>query len=91
MGKEIFSENIINLDNLPLPKFNKKFATKYSYRPMLPKPTGFIEATRGCPYSCGYYCTYGENQGKLIRGHSVKRLIEIMKELKVIHNFKSFQ
>ena len=58
---------------------------------MLNQPTGFVEATRGCPYSCGYYCTYGENQGKIIRGHSVERLINIMKELKKIHGFRSFQ
>ena len=58
---------------------------------MLPKPTGFIEATRGCPYSCGYYCTYGENQGKVIRGHSPKKLVEIMKELINKYEFKSFQ
>ena len=89
--KIIRSDNLVDLDKLPLPKYKRKYAKKFSYRPMLKKPTGFIEATRGCPYSCGYYCTYGENQGKLIRGHSVKRLIEIMKELKVMHNFKSFQ
>ena len=58
---------------------------------MLSKPTGFIEATRGCPYSCGYYCTYGENQGKAIRSHSPKRLLNIMKELKKKYGFKSFQ
>ena len=91
MGKEIFSENITNLDTLPLPKFNINFAKKYSYRPMLPQPTGFIEATRGCPYSCGYYCTYGENQGKAIRSHTPSRLVEIMQKLKVEYGFKSFQ
>ena len=58
---------------------------------MLSKPTGFIEATRGCPYSCGYYCTYGENQGKAIRAHSPKRLLNIMEELQKKHGFKSFQ
>ena len=90
-SKIIKSDNLVDLDQLPLPKYTTKYSKKFSYRPMLKYPTGFIEATRGCPYSCGYYCTYGENQGKIIRTHSVKALIEIMKELKKIHGFKSFQ
>ena len=90
-GKKIFSENLANLDLLPFPTYSKIYADKFSYSPMLPKPTGFIEATRGCPYSCGYYCTYGENQGKLIRGHSPKKLVEIMKESIKKYGFKSFQ
>ncbi len=87
----IKSDNLTDLDYLPLPKYLKHKAKKFSYRPMLKNPTGFIEASRGCPYSCGYYCTYGENQGKLIRAHSPERLVSIMKELKKIYNFKSFQ
>ena len=90
-SKIIKSDNLVDLDQLPLPKYTTKYSKNFSYRPMLKYPTGFIEATRGCPYSCGYYCTYGENQGKLIRSHSVKALIKIMKELKKIHGFKSFQ
>ena len=90
-SKIIKSDNLVDLDQLPLPKYTTKYSKKFSYRPMLKYPTGFIEATRGCPYSCGYYCTYGENQGKIIRTHSVKALIEIMKELKKIYGFKSFQ
>lgn len=89
--KTIISKTINNLDLLPVPIYTKSFAKQFSYSPMLSRPTGFIEATRGCPYSCGYYCTYGENQGKTIRSHSPKKLVEIMKELKTKYGFKSFQ
>ncbi len=89
--KYIFSENLKNLDLLPIPIFTKTYSKKFSYSPMLSRPTGFIEATRGCPYSCGYYCTYGENQGKTIRSHSPKRLVKIMKELISNYGFRSFQ
>ena len=58
---------------------------------MLPSPTGFIESSRGCPYSCGYYCTYGDSQGKLIRSYSPKRLVDNMVQLKANYGFKSFQ
>ncbi len=90
-GKNLISENLNNLDLLPIPIFTKEFSKKFSYSPMLTRPTGFIEATRGCPYSCGYYCTYGENQGKLIRSHSPERLVYIMQELISKYGFKSFQ
>ncbi len=89
--KNIFSENLNNLDLLPIPIFTRGFSKKFAYSPMLKRPTGFIEATRGCPYSCGYYCTYGENQGKLIRSHSPERLVFIMQELISKYGFKSFQ
>ena len=89
--KKIYSKNLNNLDDLPIPKYSSYFSKNFSYSPMLSKPTGFIEATRGCPYSCGYYCTYGENQGKAIRSHSPKRLLSIMKELQKKYGFKSFQ
>ena len=51
--KIIESVNLVDLDKLPVPKYTKKYSKEFSYRPMLNKPTGFIEATRGCPYSCG--------------------------------------
>ena len=61
--KNIISNNIKNLDILPLPIFTENFQESF-HSPMLAKPTGLLKL-QGCPYSCGYYCTYGENQGKL--------------------------
>ena len=90
-GKKIISKNLNDLDDLPIPTYTSYFSKNFSYSPMLSKPTGFIEATRGCPYSCGYYCTYGENQGKAIRSHSPKRLLNVIEELQKKYGFKSFQ
>lgn len=89
--KNIKSDLINNLDQLPIPSYKNEFAKNFSYQPMLKKPTGFIEATRGCPYSCGFYCTYGENQGKLIRSHSPEKVVEIMQNLIKKYGFRSFQ
>ena len=91
MGHKINSEIIKNLDILPIPNYPIKFSKKFSYRPMLKKPTGFIESTRGCPYSCGFYCTYGENQGKLIRSYSPEKVVHIMQTLMKKNGFRSFQ
>lgn len=35
-----------------------------------------IIASRGCPYSCSYYCTYPLQQGKKIRARSIQHVIE---------------
>ncbi len=34
------------------------------------------QGSKGCPYSCSYYCTYGKIQGPKIRQRSAKRIIE---------------
>ena len=91
MGNKINSELITNLDLLPIPNYPRKFSNRFSYRPMLKNPTGFIESTRGCPYSCGFYCTYGENQGKLIRSYSPEKVVNMMKTLMKKNGFRSFQ
>jgi len=91
LGKKINSEFIKNLDILPIPHYPKQFSKKFSYRPMLKSPTGFIESTRGCPFSCGFYCTYGENQGKLIRSYSPEFVVNMMKTLILKNGFRSFQ
>tara|TARA_B100000579_G_C22627306_1_gene754837 strand:+ start:27 stop:704 length:678 start_codon:yes stop_codon:yes gene_type:complete len=63
-GGTTYSQNISSLDVLPNPDFSEMQTGSFSYAPMLKGPTGFIESSRGCPFSCGYYCNYGENQGK---------------------------
>ena len=90
-NKKLVSKPIDNLDKLPFPDISNMNPNKHSYKPMLPSPTGFIEASRGCPYSCGYYCTYGNSQGKSIRSHTAKELVLRMVELKSKYGFKSFQ
>lgn len=92
-SKEKFLKSIIidDLDSLPITSFNSMSPMKHSYRPMLPSPTCFLEASRGCPYSCGYYCTYGEIQGKLIRSYKASRVVLNMLKLRSTYGFNSFQ
>ena len=90
-GSVLISNNLKSLDLLPLPDFSDMNPDNFSYFPMLKRPTGFIESSRGCPYSCGYYCTYGENQGKSIRAYSPARLVDLMIQLKEKYNFNSYQ
>ena len=89
--KFLTSSIIENLDSLPITSYNAMSPMKHSYRPMLPSPTCFLEASRGCPYSCGYYCTYGEMQGKSIRSYRASRVISNMIKLRSIYGFNSFQ
>ena len=90
-GSIINSKNLQSLDFLPEPDFGDMNPEYFSYSPMLKRPTGFIESSRGCPYSCGYYCTYGENQGKSIRSYSPSKLVDIMIKLKEKYKFRSYQ
>ena len=85
------SRNIDNLDQLPDPDYSLMNFQKFSYKPMLKGRCGFIESSRGCPYSCGYYCTYGENQGAKIRSYSPQRIVKQMKSLHSKFGFNSFQ
>ena len=90
-GKKIKSSEPYNsLNELPDPSFRRMTYTQFAYKPILRKPTAFIESSRGCPYSCGYYCTYGENQGKSIRSYTPERLVKQMKSLTEKYGFKSF-
>jgi len=43
-----------------------------------------LQTKRGCPYRC-VYCTYPVIEGRNIRTHSVERIIDTMKSLKLDH------
>ena len=90
-GATQHSKNIDNLDQLPNPDYSLMNFRKFSYKPMLKGRCGFIESSRGCPYSCGYYCTYGENQGAKIRSYSPQRMVMQMKSQQSKFGFNSFQ
>lgn len=77
-----------DLDALPLP--STEFAANVKSRvASLPGTVMPILAKRGCPYSCSYYCTYPLQQGKKIRKHSVKYVVDLIKHCKSnnIHSF----
>lgn len=53
-------------------------------------PAVNINASRGCPYSCFYYCVYPLQQGRKLRLKSPEKLISEMKELKKTLGVKNF-
>lgn len=58
VGKEF------NINDLPAPDFDGWPIEKFGYYPGLKKkPFLTLIASRGCPFSCGHYCTYGATQG----------------------------
>lgn len=75
--KIIKVKNILNLDDLPTPDFDNFPIKSYSYFPAIKeKPFLVLQASRGCPYSCYYYCPYGMIQGQKYRIRSTTKLVD---------------
>jgi radical SAM superfamily enzyme YgiQ (UPF0313 family) len=81
----------IDLNSLSIPGWEIIFK---SYVPRMKflgdGPAVNINASRGCPYSCFYYCVYPLQQGRKLRLKSPDKLIEEMKYLKNKLNVKNF-
>jgi len=76
-----------DLNALPFPDWSIFPYQKFSYFPTLyQKPFLPIMASRGCPYSCFFYCPYPLLSGRICRQRSVENLIAEVKYL--INNFK---
>lgn len=82
----------LDLDDLPPPDYSGFPIHKYSYAPMLPrKPYVPLLASKGCPYSCRFYCTYGEYQGAKIRQRSAEHVYRDMRHLAATLGVRSVQ
>lgn len=82
----------LDLNDLPPPDYGGFPIHKYSYAPMLPrKPYVPLLASKGCPYSCRFYCTYGEYQGAKIRQRSAENVYRDMRHLAVTLGVRSVQ
>jgi len=78
----IKSEPVENLDKLPFPAWEFFDINKFSYTPSLNvKPIVSMLSSRGCPYSCAYYCPYPILQTNRWRPRSVKNVVDEMKYL----------
>lgn len=76
-----------NINILPFPDWSGFPIKKYNYFPALfKKPVLTMLTSRGCPYSCSYYCPYTLSAGKKWRSRSVDNIIEEIEYL--IENFK---
>ena len=74
--------NLIDLDELPFPNWDdyvKNYPLRNNFFNLSQKIAIPILATRGCPYSCFYYCTYPLQQGRKVRARSVENIIEEIK------------
>ena len=49
------------------------------------------QASKGCPYSCSYYCTYGRIQGPKIRQRSVRKIVRDIEILVKKHGINYIQ
>ena len=80
-----------SLDELSFPGWEVIFK---NYTPIMkflgPGPAVNINASRGCPYSCFYYCVYPLQQGRKLRLKSPKRLLEEMIHFNKTLNVSNF-
>jgi radical SAM superfamily enzyme YgiQ (UPF0313 family) len=81
---------VVDMDELPRPDYDGFPISRYSYTPMLPKrPYLPLLASKGCPYSCGYYCSYGEFQGAKYRQRSAEKVYDDMRHLRDAYGTRS--
>lgn len=85
-GKLIINKNsmVENLDELPLPARQLLSNAKYQYT-LLGKKTTTMQTSRGCPFSCGYYCPYPLVQGKGWRFRTPEHVLREIED--IIQNY----
>lgn len=82
----------VNMEELPSPNFDNFPIKSYNYFPAISKkPFLVLQSSRGCPYSCRYYCAYGQFQGCNLRQRSAKKVVEDMIFLKNNYNVRGIQ
>ncbi len=83
---------LADMDKLPTPDFEGFPIKDYSYYPAISeKPFISLQASKGCPYSCRFYCTYGEYQGPKIRQRSAKKVVDDIINLQNKYGVKGVQ
>jgi len=84
--------DMTDMDKLPSPDYDGFPIKEYSYWPGIPaKPFLVLQASKGCPYSCRFYCPYGEYQGAKIRLRSPKKVVDDIVHLQEEYNVKGIQ
>tara|TARA_B100001250_G_C19806758_1_gene793691 strand:- start:1806 stop:3125 length:1320 start_codon:yes stop_codon:yes gene_type:complete len=67
----------MNMDDLPNPDYQIFPFKSYRYKPILRKtPFLTLQTSRGCPYTCSYYCTYPTSQGQKVRSRQPDLIID---------------
>lgn len=81
-----------SLESLPMPAWEKVF--KHYYLRALNIGFGLtlpISTSRGCPYSCRYYCTYPLQQGTIVRYRSALSVTSELKHWVEHYGIRNFQ
>jgi anaerobic magnesium-protoporphyrin IX monomethyl ester cyclase len=82
----------VDMDTLPTPDYDGFPISSYNYKPIINKtPFLVLQASKGCPYSCRFYCVYGQFQGAKIRQRSAKKVVDDMEILQRKYNVKGIQ
>ncbi|MFH1956620.1 MAG: radical SAM protein [Patescibacteria group bacterium] len=82
--------HISDLDLLPFPDWSQFPIKQYSYSPALnKKPVLVMLGSRGCPYSCSFYCPYPLLGGKTWRPRSYQKVADEMEYLKKEYKIKA--
>ncbi|MBS3171262.1 radical SAM protein [Candidatus Woesearchaeota archaeon] len=88
----VFVSSLTDMEKLPSPDFTSFPLKKYGYSPAISeKPFLVLQASKGCPYSCRFYCTYGEYQGPKIRQRSAKKVVDDILNLQQKYGVKGIQ
>ena len=72
----------VDLDEFPFPDwkdYSKNYPLRNDFFSLNQKIAIPLLGTRGCPYSCFFYCTYPLQQGRKVRARSVENIIEEIK------------
>ena len=83
----------VSLDDFPYPdwgNYTKKFPLRNDFFSLNQKIAVPLLGTRGCPYSCFFYCTYPLQQGRKVRARSVENIIDEIKFWKKKLNTNKF-
>ncbi len=84
--------SLTDMEKLPSPDYDGFPLKKYGYSPAISeKPFVVLQASKGCPYSCRYYCTYGEYQGPKIRQRSAKKVVDDIIKLQEKYGARGIQ
>lgn len=85
-------KKLVDMNDLPTPNFDGFPIKKYSYFPAIKeRPFLTLQASRGCPYSCSYYCAYGMIQGAKYRTRKASELVKDIERLISKYNVKGLQ
>jgi radical SAM superfamily enzyme YgiQ (UPF0313 family) len=83
---------VLDMNELPVPNFDDFPLRNYSYRPgLISEPFVTMQGSKGCPYSCSFYCTYGAFQGSAIRQRSPQKLVGDIVEVQEKYGIESIQ